>query len=1353
MHLQTEQGLSSNVTGSILQDKKGFIWIGTDAGLNRYDGNSIKIYKHTRNNNSISNDIIKCLFEDRDTCLWIGTELGLNKYDPQSDYFSTFLASDNKKSLSDNTITAVTQGKHLWVGTINGLNQVDTDTDGITVLKQFFYDPNDSLSLSNNRIYSLFTDSQGIVWIGTEGGGLNYISNNGAEKKIHRFPKNSGFTGRIVYSIYEHEDKIIVGTEAGVNIIKKLEGQYKIQTFQPYEIKNAPVYSFTGDNDHNIWIGTFGSGLTHFNLNNGTFHNYLHNRLDASSLSRNFVYSVMKAKDGIVWLSTRETGVDRIDPNIQRFAHIRNEINNPNPLSNNVVKAITEDKNGNIWIGTYGGGLNKYNPKTKQFTAYRHQAENPNSIASDIIESLCFDHQNRLWLGTAKGLDLFDPSTNTFTHFQHDENNPNSITNNNIWSVCASKDKKSIWIATYDGLNHYDWTTKRFTHFKNDPDNPNSLSFNFLRAVYEDQYNQLWVCTWGGGLDKLNLSKTADLKNAKFEHYRYHLNNTNGISSDLINTIFVENEDICWIGTQQGLNKYQRSTNSFTQYNIEDGLIGNVVKAIVKDDKGFIWISTQNGISKLNPIDNSFSNYNKHDGLQGNIFNLSSAIVLKNGELMFGGNNGLSHFNPNLIVESSSFPTVYFDELRINNHPIKPHQLFNERLVLSKNLNADEKLVLNHNENNINFSFGAIEYSAPHKIHFKYQLKGADLEWNHTESKNLQVTYSGLRPGTYVFKVRSTNLNGDWNSTGPQKTIVILPPWWMSTTAYMAYCLIIIASSIALIYIVRRKQHIKQQRFLKEEEQKNNLQLEQFKLQFFTNISHEIRTPLTLITGPVEQLLNTPTNNPEQEYQLKTVQRNTNILLRLINQLLDFRKLEKNKLNLNVSQHNISGLIQNYIESFKELAQSQNIQIEFKDKVSSTLPVDSNFLDKIMFNLISNAIKYTPHGGYMTIELRSPSDRPSVLIDESDSYYCISVKDNGVGIAKDKQQYIFDRFTQIEDQHQLQSGTGIGLSFTKSLVETHLGHIHLESEPGLGSTFYVFLPSEIQSYPTESITETANETNINQSKSQDDLDSIPLETSTDNNSSDQATILIIEDNQDMRIFIQNTLKNTYKVITAENGKVGFTKAMSENPDLIISDIMMPIMDGLELCKNIKSEIKTSHIPVVLLTAKNTNEDELQGFDIGADHYITKPFNLQKLQYIVRNTLSSRQMLRNKFGSQHMPSPKEITVTSADERFYEKLNELLEQEISNSELSVEWIADQIGLSSVHLYRKLKSIAGMTPSKYIRSFRLKRAVQLLEQNKLRISEIAYMAGFTDPKYFRKCFKQEFDVSPSEYVKRKA
>jgi len=1374
-HLQTKDGLSSNVTSVILQDKNGFMWFGTDAGLNKYDGYHVTTYNFgLGKKNQLSNGVIKSLWEDKSGRIWIGTDKGLNLYNPEDESIVYFLSeADNQGSLSNNTISSAIEDKNsiLWVGTFYGLNKLTNWGNGTPSFQRFYNDENDSLSISSNRIFCLFSDSKDNLWIGTEGGGLCFLSaedkNSGLYKFTHILSERtdkSEFGESVIYSIFEdNEGNIWVGSDRGFTIIDTKSAELKFKHYLPKkELNNwlteEKVYSITQGEKNQFWIGTFGGGLFLFNPENETFKQYKNEIYNQQSLSRNHLYSVYSAKDGLLWIATRETGIDRVNPGMQFFTHLHHIPNNQNSLSNNVIKSISEGPNGNFWFGTFGGGLNKYEPKTGEYTTFYHKDDNSSSLCSDIVESTCFDHLGRLWIGTTKGLNMYNPETNRFKSFIHNNSNPNSITDANIWYVFSAKDNSGIWIATYDGLDKYDWNENKFYHFKNDPQDESSLSFNFIREVYEDNDKNLWICTWGGGLDQLILNEKTDLNNARFIHHKYIADDKNSISNDLVNTIFEDSKENLWIGTQGGLNVFDKKTGNFQSYYKTDGLADDVIKGILEDEKGLIWISTQEGVSSFNHKENKFKNYYEKDGLQGNIFNMSSCLRNSRNELMFGGNSGVSIFNPQKITEKNEFPTVYFTGLRINNQNINPGDEINGRELYRKSLNLSPEIELKHDENVVSFEFTAIEYLYPEKIKFSYKLDGADKNWNYVPFNNRTVTYTRLKRGKYKFRINASNINDELGDNEKTLEFRITPPLAATNLAIALYSLL----TLIIIYFIREQAktriRIKRELKIEREAHKRRVEIDQFKLQFFTNISHEFRTPLTLISGPLQKLITGKEKIPiaQRENYLNIINRSVSILTKLIDQLLDFRKAEKDKMKLRVSYSDIGEQLSNLSVNFQDFADQKNLDFSFNsDHDSVHYWYDQDNVEKIYYNLLSNAFKFTPVGGKIKVSLKNKGevDLPQNIENRSkEDFFCLIVEDSGIGINEKNKQFIFECFSQIDSGKINFSGTGIGLSFTKFLVELHRGFIHLESKEGVGSQFYIWLPAVEKFFSEEEfIKEESAAKTIIDSNNSFPLPLLPYGQDSGDDSrtaSKDNTLLIVEDYADLRKFLIEIFHKKYNILEASNGREGLEKVHKYGPDLIITDLMMPEVDGLEMTTSIKKNLSTNHIPVIMLTAKNTMESEIKGLETGADYYISKPFNVDQLQLVVNNIIENRKKLHNKYAGVKMPELKEVEVISVDEKFMTKVAEVIEDNIAESEFSVEKLASETGLSTVHLYRKLKALTGMTPNEFIRSFRMKRATQLLEQKKLMISEVAYAVGFNDPKYFRKCFKKAFGESPSAY-----
>ncbi|TKG90761.1 hybrid sensor histidine kinase/response regulator [Puteibacter caeruleilacunae] len=1375
-HLTYEHGLSSNVTNCILKDSQGFIWIGTDAGLNRFDGFDVKIYKHKSEDiNTISNSVIRTLFEDSKGNIWIGTDRGLNIYNPNTQTFRHFLSeADKPGSISNNTISSITEDKNgdIWIGTFFGLNKLTEWKNGIPIFKRYYTLKNKTNSFNNNRIFCLYTDSKDNLWIGTEGGGLYLLAaNNKRSEAIHfdhiysRRNDGSELSESTVFCINElSESNLYIGTDHGFTILKKNNNKYNTKHYIANNETNwfteNRVYSIVKDIKGKIWIGTFGGGLLQFNEVENSFRKYTNNIYDNKSISRNHVYALYPDRNGFLWIVTRETGIDYINPDIQNFTNINYHPDNKNSISSNIVKSISEDSDGNFWFGTYGGGLNKYNPRKYKYESYKLNPLETESISSNIIETTCIDHLGRIWLGTPTGLNMFDPKKNTFKTYKHNSSKPNSIVDASIWYILPAKDKSGLWIATYNGLDKFDWASNTFLHFKNNAKLKTSLSYNNIRALLEDSKGNLWIGTWGGGLNKLNLNKTDQLDSAKFIHYRRNYSTTNGISSDLVNTLFEDSNGNLWIGTQEGLSKYNPTTDTFTNYDVSSGLADNIVKGILEDKYGELWISTQKGLSQLNPNTNKFHNFYYEDGIQGNIFNLSSCLVNSRGELMFGGNSGISIFNPDDVKLTSNPPKVYIEDLKVNNTRINPGDILKDRVLYSLNLNRTDKIKLDYNENVIGLKFSAIEFSHPEKILFSYMLEGVDKTWQTTTYQNRAITYANLEKGNYKFKVRVSNIYGDWSSATKTISFQIFPPWYKTVLAYLGYSLFIIGLVLFVGRLILIRIKIKRELDKEKSERKRQAELDQFKLQFFTNISHEIRTPLTLISGPLQKLIhrNSKMNKAQIDQQLFTINRSVSILTKLVNQILDFRKAENNSIQLQIRYSDICKQLRGHIDDFNDYATDKNLKLNWNSSFNSIhYWYDIDILEKVFYNLLSNAIKYTSAGGNISIYLKNPGEieLPRNTPHNKEDYFCFIVEDTGIGISDEDKKYIFERFYQINSANKNMPGTGIGLSLTKSLVEHHKGFITLESQLGKGTQFTVWLPATKSFFaPSEILTSNlADEQNVSNEvhsiiTTLND-DTIPDEDAL-NTESKEYSILIVEDNADLRKFISDIFIQNYNVIVASNGQEGLINVEKHNPDLIITDIMMPIMSGIEMTKSIKKNINSSHIPVIMLTAKNTIDNEIEGLKTGADYYLSKPFNIKQLELVVNNTIESRIILQKKYSGFNIPKATDPNVLSLDEKFIIKVTQIIDDMISDPELSVETLASMVNITTVSLYRKIKALTGMSPNEFIRSYRLERASKLLVQKKFKVSEIAYEVGFNDPKYFGKCFKKTYGVSPSEYVK---
>ncbi len=935
-----------------------------------------------------------------------------------------------------------------------------------------------------------------------------------------------------------------------------------------------------------------------------------------------------------------------------------------------------------------------------------------------MIVSLCYDSKNRLWIGTyLGGLDMYQ--NGYFKNFKHDANNPETIADDRIWQIIEDSSNR-VWIGTLGGgLDLYDEYSNGFVHYKSV--DYNSVSSNFILALYEDYLGNIWIGT-PDGLNQL------DIYTQRFKHYKSERNNSSSLSSSFILSISEDSDKNLWVGTRNGINKFDRETNTFKSYGIDDGLPDNNIISIIEDNNKNIWISTLNGLSNLvkDSIDGeiSFRNFDLLDGLQGMEFNEHSFLKTSSGEIIFGGANGFNIFRPDNILSRKLFFDVLLTDIELSNKgvDVSRNKLFHKALHLI------DEIQLKHNENSFTLEFAALNYFHPERTRFKYMLEGFETVWTEVGASNRLATYTNLNPGTYVFKIHASASDGSWDESKLKTLkITVAPPFYGTPLAYLFYFVIFIVLIYFLVLIIRKREEIKFRREREIEEHKRRHEIDSIKLRLFTNISHEFKTPLTLILTPVEKLLN-DVDDEKIHNQLIRIKRNGLRLLSLINQLLDFRKIEAVGTSLIYTEENIIEFIKNSSLNFKDLFESKSIEFEVVTNTNNLImKFDKDKIDKIISNLLSNAYKFSPEKGKVSLELFYINRR------EDNSILEIKVRDNGVGISLEHQENIFERFFQAEKDNHNQLGSGIGLSITNEYVKAHGGVIRVNSVVGKGTVFTISLPTVV--------------------KEKVEIESVVPDTKK-SLSTKKHTILIVEDSKELRDYMRENLEDIYDIIESDNGVDGFEKAKISLPDVIISDIMMPGMNGIDMCKNLKSNKSTKHIPILLLTANSSRENELESLEAGAEDYITKPFNLEALLIKLKNILSQKQELDIDFGHKRGViniEPKEIEVTSEDEKLINKITSIIEKNMSKPDFTVAMLSDMVGVSRGHLYNKVLAITGNTPTYLIRIMRIKRAAQYLEKSQLTVAEVAYKVGFNEPKYFSRYFKDEYGISPTKYIKQ--
>ncbi|WP_246041131.1 hybrid sensor histidine kinase/response regulator transcription factor [Flavivirga rizhaonensis] len=1376
VHLTTENGLSQSDVNCIYQDNHGFMWFGTHDGLNRYDGYKFRVFKPDKNNsNSISSNLIWQIVGDSKGGLWIGTTgNGMSYFNQAKEKFTNYKhnESDANSLISNHISTIYTDSKdRLWIGTDKGVDMVDLKKplDSIKFNHYEIYN-NKTLLPQNNTVYSIYEDKYKQIWIG----GAKGLSKLSRDKNGDLYFQSANQTlnlpkVRVVSICEDSYGNLIAGTTRGVFIIKSKSDTYKIQKIYGGIINQILTYK------ENIWLGT-DDGLMQYenisNLNVPTLkHHYKYNPKDPKrGLSKNNIKSLFIDRTGIIWVGVNGGGVNKFDPDRKQFQHIRKTLDS-NSLSNDKVRSIFEDSNGYLWIGTEGGGLNMLK-KNLNGSIHEGFINLKKVLKPFVIREIKIDGKKKLLIGAENGPGLYEL----------DITNPDQISDNSIKEVkeigtsafsILEDSNKNIWIGTYNRGVHRWLATDKSNEYKKDilSENENipfSISNNIIRDIIEDSKGNIWFAT-GDGLSKLSLTEVR-AKQPKFQVYKNIKNDTESISHDYILTVFESNSGDIWAGTLGGgLCKFIPSTDGktdrFKTYSEKDGLPNNVIKAMLEDDEGNLWLSTNKGLSRFNISDETFKNFDVNDGLQGNEFSELASFKRSTGELLFGGVNGVTVFYPNSLKENIVNAETVLTSFSIFNKPISIGEKMNGRVVLDKSINDIDTVELKHRENSFSFEFAALHYAAPLKNKYAYKLEGFNEDWIHTSSENRFATYTNLQPGTYTLKVKASNNDGVWDDTPTELTIKVIPPFWRTTWAYMIYTLLALGCLLAFRRYTIISSTKKHQLELEHLEKEKNEELHRLKLEFFTNISHEFRTPLTLINGPLEYLKKNVGNitSKEANRQYVLMQKNTDYLLRLINQLLDFRKMDKGKMNLVLNKSDIVEFLKEVAEPFQFLSRKKMIDFKLKStKESITTWFDADALEKIVNNLLSNAFKFTPEKGSITLQIFEGIDfKPSKTlkpeIDES-NYLVIQVKDSGPGIPQHRIKHIFERFyTDIGRKELNAKGAGIGLSFTKNLVELHKGHIDVQSDSENGTTFLVWLPKDKKSYENNDQIDFHYTLDDNSLANQVDAESHAigvLDDIVDKNVSRMRSklpvLLIVDDNPDIRSFLKNSLGEKYYIYEAEDGKQGFDLSKKVMPNIIITDLMMPVMDGVELCNKLKTTQETSHIPIIMLTAKMSQEWEIQGLKTGADTYIRKPFSVELIELKIANILRHREELRRRFNREITLQPEEVTVTSSDEKFLQKAIGIVEKNMVNSEFSVELLVKEMSISRSNLYLKTKELTGLSSSEFIRNIRLKRAVQLLEKSDLSVKEIMYMTGFSTASYFSKCFKKQFGVIPSKYIK---
>lgn len=1307
--LGIEQGLSNSSVVGVTQDKQGVMWIATKSGLNRFDGIEFKVFRNENDDDLRNNELNALLYDQSNNSIWLTTER-------------------------------------------KGLIQFSCNTN---TFKYYLNNPKDSYSISNNGITDIKADSKGNLWLATYPAGVDYF-----DKRTQKFTHFNQYNVKGLGSNYnwcicdDNQGNLYIGHVQGgmsvLNVKKRTAKHYRHNQMYPYSIPNDNVNCIYIDSNKNVWVGTDG-GLSLFNPKTGKFFIFQNDPKKNYSISSNFITCIDEPIKNKLFIGTINNGLNTLDLNQFyfdsnsekiRFEHFGETNYN---LSHKYIRSIYRDSYNNIWVGTFGGGLNFLSQKEPYFKSIKHDPVigNKNSLSHRIVFGLCIDNNNSLWVATdGGGIDVYNNNekvnnysringkfvdNNVMSNFTDSEGNLwfgtlsgnivrykiksksfeqlSCFNSKGIQVHCFYEDKnRNIWIGSDKGLFVFNLSTGESKSYYT---TNSELQDDVIRSITQSVNGNIWIGTLGGGIGIFdNNFKCLKILNPENSLY--------GISQ-----LYRDSKNNIWIAVRKNLYLAQKGNyNELKSFGLKQGLADNYINAIMEGEDGKIWFSTNSGISSIDPQSKIVRNYNQLDEIPLGNFKPGAVAKSKNGIIYFGSENGVCYFDSNSQLEAHKIPKTTITDFAVS-------KLENSYTAKFVNIPITNHIDLNHNQNTFTVSFNVLDYSYNNQIEFSYMLEGLENAWYNVKNTK-QITFRNLPPGKYIFHVKSRYRNQEWSEQDTTLPIRIRPPFWLSWWAQTIYALIILSLIVYFFRFYKRRLQLENSLYL---EKQNNLQQQELnteRLKFYTNITHELRTPLTLIIGPLEDLKNDVNLQGKFQGKILSIHKSAVRLLELINQILEFRKTETQNRKLCVQRADLARQIREITLKYEELNRNDNLVISCSiQEADYELMYDPEVITIILDNLISNAIKYTPTG-----EIRLSISQNT---ENGISYTEIKLSDSGYGIDNVYLNRIFERYYQVKGKHQV-SGSGIGLSIVKNLVELHEAEISVESELQKGTTFCIRLLTN-NTYP-------------------DAIHNEALAPKIDDNTTENRPImLVVEDNADIRNYVIETFADSFDILTAENGHLGLELTLTKLPDIIISDLMMPVMDGIEFCKKVKEDIRTSHIPFVMLTAKDTIQDKTEGYTSGADSYITKPFSGSLLQSRVFNLLEARKRMASLFTSNNF-SQKQNDIHSEinplDNEFILKLTTYVEEHLEDEDINIANVADKVFMSHSTLYRKIKAITGLSTNEFIRKIRLKNAHKLLTTGKHSISEVKYMVGISSFSYFRKAFKDEFGITPMEYLK---
>lgn len=1285
--MDIRNGLSQNTVYQILQDRKGFMWFGTKDGLNRYDGLSFRIYK--KENSGLGRNFVTALYEDYEGNIWIGTDGGVFIYNPVSDSFTPFGHKSDKGTVIRDFVTMIGSdgNNNIWISVENqGLFRYNCREK---TLLNYLHDS----GLANVTRFWLNGNT---CWLALYADNL-YRAEAGFDSPLQPFKDADGkeiFKGDIInWQVDGPHNCIYVASLNGLTEINQTTGKAR-------RLLNTYVRSLQFRSDDELWVGAE-SGLYIYNLTKDKVtHLTVPNQDDSYALSDNAIYSLCCDKENGMWIGSYFGGVNYYPYQWTYFEKFypREDLRH----FGRRVREICQSNDGTLWIGTEDKGLFNFDPESGKITPFEHPAIYQN------VHGLCLDGDD-LWVGTfSGGLNRVNLRTKQVKHYAKGESD-NSMAANDAFTICKTT-TGDIWIGTTSGLLKYNRASDDFTRI---PQLKNMFTYDIL----EDFNGNLWIATFSNGVF------CYDVRSRQWRNYLADEKDSVSLPYNKVISIYEDSKKRLWFMTLgEGFCRYNPQTDSFIRYDMSQGFPSNTIYKMVEDKKGNLWITTNYGLVCFNPDTGTKHAYTTANGLLSNQFNFQSGYCDKKGRIYLGSINGFIAFDPETFVENTFLPPV----------AITDFYLFNKRLSagrpdspLKKSITYSDELVLEANQNSFSFSVAALSYQAPEMNRLEYTLEGFDREW-YAVGRNSQINYSNLPYGSYTLRIRGSNSDGKWNETERVLDIRIRPPFYLSVWAYMVYVVLALCSLVAVIFYFRSRTRQKHQQAMEKFEREKERELYTAKIDFFTNVAHEIRTPLTLIKSPLENVLASQLVPEEVRDDLEIMDLNTNRLLDLVNQLLDFRKTETRGFQLNFMECDVADILQKTYKRFKPLARQRGLELTVEAPENLRASVDREGLTKIISNMLTNAIKYADT--YIRVKLSA-----------EDEELLITVCNDGAVVPVEMREEIFKPFIQYKaGALQAVSGTGIGLALARSLAELHGGTLYM-GDSMENNCFVMTLPVEHE--PSVA---------VEQKEHAPDEESARKEEPASATGQYRYTILVVEDSREMQEFVVKQFSAEYRVLTAMDGVEALKVLEEHTVHLVISDIMMPQMDGLELCEHLKSELDYSHIPIILLTAKTTLQAKIEGMKLGADAYIEKPFSVEYLKVCVTNLLSNREKLRVSFAHSPFVQANSMALTKADEVFLKTLKEIVDENMQNPDFCIDDMASLLNMSRSSLNRKIKGVLDMTPNDYIRLERLKKAAQLLKEGECKINEVCYMTGFNTPSYFTKCFQKQFGVLPKDFIK---